>query len=696
MKRVVVGFVCVALGAGACSQSSEPAAPGVEVRMLFDRPDIYAAPFPSDDLRHADGTVDISAFPNPEQVAIVTQGTALIARDARGFASTGGVFFSLTAAIDPSRLPTMAASIAPGATAFLVGVDDAAPDRLKKYPVDVAFETDGGPFGAPNLLSLVPLQGVPLRPSTRYAAVVLKSVTDPPLAQSAAMAQIAGGTRPTPMPQAAFDEYRAALATLTSGGVAASDIAALSVFTTDAPLAAMARVTADILAHPLPVPGTFARTDMFDDYCVYQTTIGMPDYQQGTPPFDSTGGDWAFDAAGNPVVQRTEMANLVVTVPRTAQPASGFPTTVLIRTGAGGNRPLVDRGVQATNGGPPIAPGTGPALQFARAGFAGVQVDGPLGGLRNTTNGDEQFLTFNIFNPPALRDNVRESAVELVLLAHVLETLTLDTTDCPGAGAPLKLDTSRLAIMGHSMGASILPLVLAFEPMYKAAILSGAGASWIENVMYKLEPLEVRPAIELLIHYARDRRTLTAHDPLLTIVQWAAEAADSAVYASRILREPKAGESPRNIYMVQGIVDHYIMPPIANAISLSLGLDLAGDELDTMTPEIAALPHVGDMLAYSGRQHVPFPVSANFNGMATAMVRQQRSDGIEDGHEVAFQTEPPRYEYKCFLASFARGAASVPHGPGIDPPRARNHYGNLLLRKGATRASFSRCNLQLP
>ncbi len=664
LKPAVLALAVVA--AASCSSSSTPSTPGIEVRMQFERPDFYAAPFPSDDLRHADGTIDVSAFPNPEDVALVLQSKALLTRDARGFATTGGAFFTLTGTIDAARLPTMAASITADASVFLVGVDDAAPDRLKRYPVDVAFEVDGGPFGAPNMLSLVPLQGIPLRPRTRYAAVVLRRVAEPPLAPSAAMAQIARGERPSAMPQASFDEYRAALATLATSGVLATDVAALAVFTTDTPLAAMTRVRADILARPLPVPGAFARTDTFDDFCVYKTTIGMPDYQQGTPPYDSAGGDWAFDASGNPIVQRTAESNLVVTIPRVAPPASGFPATVLVRTGAGGDRPLVDRGVEAMHGGPPLAPGTGPAQQFARAGFAGVQVDGPHGGLRNVTHGDEQFLMFNIFNGAALRDNVRESAIELVLLAHVLETLTLDASDCPGVGtAPVKLDTTRLGLMGHSMGATIAPLVLAFEPRYRAAILSGAGGSWIENVMYKIKPLEVRPAIELLIHYGRDRRLLTGHDPVLTLVQWAAEPADTVVYASRILREPAAGEMPRHVLMIQGIVDHYIMPRIANALSLSAGFDLAGEELDTMTPEIANQTHLGDVLAYSGRSRIALPASANFNGAATAIVVQQREDGIEDGHEVAFQTEPPRFQYKCFLASFARGMPVVPNGAGM-------------------------------
>jgi hypothetical protein len=114
-------------------------------------------------------------------------------------------------------------------------------------------------------------------------------------------------------------------------------------------------------------------------------------------------------------------------------------------------------------------PGSGPALFFARAGFAGVSFDGPLGGLRNTTNANEDFTIFNIFNAVALRDNVRESALELILEAHLLPTMSFDASDCPGArtasgSATIHFDATHLAMMGHSMGATIAPLAVALEP----------------------------------------------------------------------------------------------------------------------------------------------------------------------------------------------------------------------------------------
>ena len=62
-----------------------------------------------------------------------------------------------------------------------------------------------------------------------------------------------------------------------------------------------------------------------------------------------SGGMWEFDTAGKPILQRTETAGVIVTVPRGPMPAQGWPIVHFIRTGGGGNRPLVDRGPQAAN-----------------------------------------------------------------------------------------------------------------------------------------------------------------------------------------------------------------------------------------------------------------------------------------------------------------------------------------------------------
>src|SRR5215468_4218974 len=97
----------------------------VEVRMDFTRAGgFYDAPFPSTELQLESGHVDVSRFPNPDRVPIVDQTLALIARDANGFALTGGIYFSLSGAIDRTRLPDVNGSRAPNARVFLISVDD--------------------------------------------------------------------------------------------------------------------------------------------------------------------------------------------------------------------------------------------------------------------------------------------------------------------------------------------------------------------------------------------------------------------------------------------------------------------------------------------------------------------------------------------------------------------------------------------
>ncbi len=662
--RTVLAAWCALLAVGC---RGVEAVPGTQVKMRFARAGLYDAPFPSDDLRRADGTVALELFPNPKKVELIAQALTLLGRDAHGFSTTGGVFFQLSGPLAGPSLPDLKGTVEKDAAIFLTSVDPTSRDFRVHLPIEVAFHEDGGPFGGPNLLSLLPLQGRPLLPNTRYAAVVLRKLNDAqarPLGVSLEMAKLAAGIRPEGMTEEAFAEYSIALLELTRSGT--TDLAGMAVFTTDDPTASFKRVKDDVLSRPLPVPGPFTLTDTFDEFCVFSSTIPMPVYQAGVPPYLSSGGRWVVDRQGIPQVQQTQTARVVVSVPRATIPSSGLPVTVFLRTGGGGDRPLVDRGRHAVAGGAAIVPGSGPALQFARAGFAGVMVDGPHGGPRNVTGGDEQLLMFNMFNAGALRDNIRQSALEIVVMAHVLEGVSFDATSCPGARTPsgsatVSFDINKMALMGHSMGSTIGPLVLANEPRFRAAVLSGAGASWIENILYKIKPLEVRPLAEVLIGYSGEGRILTAEDPVMSLVQWAAEPADPQVYARRIVQDPVAGESPRHVLMFQGLVDHYILPRIANAMSLSLGLDLAGDNFDAVAQTGLPLQTpLAEVLGYVGRARIALPASGNIVGPTTAVVVQHPEDGLEDGHEIVYQTEAARREYRCFLQSFAQGIPRVP------------------------------------
>ena len=300
------------------------------------------------------------------------------------------------------------------------------------------------------------------------------------------------------------------------------------------------------------------------------------------------GGDWVFDASGNPVLQRMEEANFVVTIPRQPMPAAGYPTVVLSRTGAGGNRPLVDRGVAATNGGPPIMPGTrpGPLLRHGRLRRlrdrrparrpAQPHQRATRTSPSSTSATPSRCATTSASRPPSWPSRRTSST-----------TSRVDVSDCPGAVAPgnmARFDTGTMALMGHSMGATISPLTLAFEPRFQVGLLSGCGRELDRERHLQAAP-GPRPRPRRGPRRRRRQRATTS--PSTTRCSPSSSGRSSP--PTRRSTRAASPSSPRrraraHVLMMQGIVDHYIMPPIADATSLSLGLDLAGPELDDHRP----------------------------------------------------------------------------------------------------------------
>ncbi len=649
----------IALGLGSCD---EPDAPGPTPSMRFELAGVpFAAPFPSEHLRRDDGSIDLSAY-RRERPTIVRQVFDALT-PMRGFGTTSGVELAFEDAIDRADLPTGVVQ-SDDALVQLVVVDPRDPSRLgERAPIRLFFQEDGGPFGGTNVLTALPVQGIPLRAETLYALVVLRGIRTTSGAlfgRAPALDALERHARPDGLGDDAWLAYQSAYEALGSVGIEARAVIGMAVFRTQDPVAGMRRAV-ETTDRALDPSGPFEPAEVFDDYCVFRTTIAMPVYQEGEPPYASAGGEWRWGERGLEL-DHEEQANLVVTLPRRPMPASGFPLTVLIRTGAGGDRPLVDRGRHAVAHGEAIEPGTGPARDFARVGWAGLSVDGPHGGLRNVTGGDEQFLVFNIQNPTALRDNLRQSALELVLLARSLDRFRVDATSCPGLEASeVRFDASRVALLGHSMGASIAPLAAAFEPIYRGLILSGAGASWIENILHKESPIATRPLAESLLGYGRSGTTLTDADPILNRLQWAGEEADAAVYAALLGRDAAPGDA-RHVLMFQGIVDTYIPPQVANALTIALGIDVAGDVIDRSAPRLTGIESVLDVLPLSGRADIPYPAHANLAlplQRVTAILAQHPGDDVEDGHEVMWQTEPPRAQIRCFLESFDDDAPTV-------------------------------------
>ena len=618
---------------GDAADSGAPGAPPGPTLRLDWEAGLYAAPFPSDRRRKADGTVDLSRAPTREQAAIVGQVHALLDGEETGFSRTGGVFFPFDRPLSSAGLPTLAETKEPGAAVALVVVDEGHEADGQMIPVHVQVEADGGPLGGQNLLSLVPLQGVVLPEDARMVALATRALLGE------------DGRALSPAPDLA--EHAEVVEVLGERGWPAEELAALTVFTTAAPAAQVAAWMARVRGTGLETAEALELVEVFDAFCVYEGVLDIPVYQSGTPPYASAGGD--IDLAGDAPLA-TQAGRVWWTVPRQPLPEEA-PAVVFVRTGGGGDRPLIDRGIRTVPGVDEPA-GRGLAMELAQQGLVGVSWDGPLGGLRNVTGGDEQFLVFNVQNPGALRGNLLQSALELVLLPDWLAAQRLDTGDCPGASAELALDADALGLFGHSMGATIAPVGAANAEAYGALVLSGAGASWIENVVYKELPVPVRAVSEAMLDYAAADHSLDRHDPFLSLLQWAGELGDPPIHTAAVVARGT------HVLMQQGIVDHYILPPIANGASLALRLDLAGPALDAAHAELQAHAPAAEVLPLVGRGSVALPASGNREGV-TALVLQVAQDEVEDGHEVGFQVQAARDRTAAFFAAHAAGETPV-------------------------------------
>ena len=591
--------------------------------------ELYAHAWPDERLRAPDGRLSLESFPTGTGAPIREQSLTAL-RDAEGFGLSSAVFFPIDRPLDPSSLPTVEESASESASVFVIDVDETSDGFGRRAPLDVRQIHDAGPFGGTDLLVALPFPGVPLRPNTLYAAVVTTAVRD------AAGQPLSASPDESPTPA-----HQAAARALVRLGVPADSIAARAVFVTGDPVSGLRAAVAQVLAAPRPTLERPVLVEEYETFCVYRSSVDMPVFQSGAPPYLQSGGGWVRGPDGALALQRRMDSRVWITVPRT--PAERYPTAIMVRAGGGGDRPLIDRGTRDAQGN--SDPGTGIAQELARAAYVGLSVDGPLGGLRNTGGWDEQTAVFNMLNPIALRDNVRQTALELALFAHLLEDLEIDGADCVGASAQITLDPEPVLI-GHSTGATIAPLAAAVEPRFSALVMSGAGSSWIRQVVHKQSPVALRPVMETLVGYW-PRYSLHEHDPILSLMQWAGEPAEPAVYASAL--------ADRDVLVFQGVVDTYIPPPISNPTVMSLALDLAGDALDGELPYRTAAVDLGLI----GRETLSLPIRANRGGH-TRVVVQHPADGIEDGHEVLFQQPAARRQLRCFLETLVDGAPTVP------------------------------------
>jgi len=162
-----------------------------------------------------------------------------------GFGTSSAIYFFFDGPLDPASLPASPV-LAPSLSDSVFCADVAT---LTPVPLLIKFDVDSR---IPNTLAVLPFPGRPLKPKTRYACVVRATVTGGgnPVEASADWTSVRDGASANTDADAIFDPVVTALG---GAGVPASDIAGMTVFTTEATTDDLVKIR-DVVLPGLPVP----------------------------------------------------------------------------------------------------------------------------------------------------------------------------------------------------------------------------------------------------------------------------------------------------------------------------------------------------------------------------------------------------------------------------------------------------------
>lgn len=669
MRRRLWGVVC-ALALVGCSDAED----GNDGASLFVVPDDLALlseesffdhPWPSDFRRDADGTLHVAGYPNPRFKPILEEYIDSMAGVLPGFSPVAAGYLRFRVAVDPASLPAdPLASVDASSSVQLIDVDPASPQRGTRRLIDVRFIADPGVYWAENTLAWMPALGHPLRPNTRYAAVVTRS------------AQSAKGSALTPSPtlrevlglepargarKALASAWADAIDELDAVGVARSQIAHLAVFTTDDPMGDAAAIRDWVVSgYPAPVvrPGTWVAKDQVATVMdVYEATYGpSPDFQAGDIPFANAGdgGALSFDASGTPVVQREFDLRFALAVPALKScpmPAAGYPI-VLYAHGTGGNyRSMIG--------------GNREAQALAKRCIATMGIDQIFHGTRpGAGKGNVEVLFFNVQNPIAARANGPQSAIDVVQQARLFtESKIVVPASVSRSGQEIRFDGSRLGFFGHSQGGLNGPMYLAIDDSARGGVLSGSGSMISITLLEKTEPVNIVALVQsIFLGLTQDEiAELSPLHPAMSLAQTIVDPTDPIHYVTHIVRAPRSGFSPKSVLMTEGVNpdgtgDSYTPPHGTEVQSVALGLPL-------MQPVIHPIAE----LAYTDLPPVTIPpggLSGNLaDGAASGVLAQWPATKASDGHFVIYGIPAAMAQ----AAGFVRGFMDEPAGR-VPPP----------------------------
>lgn len=666
MRAAVLLGLATAFVTAACGDDGAPAPTayfdltGSLDTSVSDGSVFWNTPWPSDLRLAPSGGPDITGYPNPRHIPILNSLLDTVSVR-KGWPVMSIAYFRFTAPI-PDRAITDVIAPADDAPILLLDVDPASPERGTRFPI-VARTLPKDTYVPEDLLAVAPRPGIVLRANTRYAYVV-RTAFAPGFSPAPGIRDLAAGKTPSGAWGAAAAALFAPLwDTLDQQGLARTDVIVATVFTTGDEVArAHARSEAIRAAyHPTIDNLALVGGNTYDGFCHLAGTITMPQFQHGTPPWD-TDGHFVLDGNDVPMKQADMTIPLQITIPKTAMPASGWPLYQFFHGSGGLSTGLVDLGHSPDSGDHPEA-GKGPGYVVAHHGLAAVSAALPLNPERYVGATDYQYL--NISNLSAFPPTFQQGMYEQRLLTDAMIALQIPDSVLAGCGnvAPPGgkhvFDAAKLVAGGQSMGGMYTNLIGAIEPRFGALVPTGAGGFW--NLMI-LQTAIIPGALDLLsTALSVDPLELTFVHPGLNAMAMGWEIAEPLAYMARLGRRPLDTFPIRHVYEPVGKGDTYFPTDVYDAAALAYGNQEAVNPVWPSMQGVLALDKLDTLAGYN--------VHGNRDGK-TRVVVQFEGDGLIDAHYIYRQLDSVKHQYGCFLESYLRdGVPTVPSPTGalFDP-----------------------------
>ena len=603
--------------------------PGAVPRYEPDGAELTATPWPTDRLRAADGTLDLTTFPNPDEIGLLTTYLDYATEALRGYGANGSVYFELDGAVDLDSLPDPQTSMEwPKASALLVNVSADSDHFGEQLPLVFDFYGGGDdPYQRANTLSLRPVFGFPLEEGETCCALLTRAVLDVDgrhLAPAPAFVE-ALETAPDLAPLRDWLPHSLLLA---------EDLAAATCFTTDEPTLELRRVREHLHTVPAPAIKEVAYVGKTGVFHEFQGIYVAPNFQAGDKPYEFEGGQLEFDADGAPIVQLDEEIRFLLMVPTAYEmPEGGWPV-VLYSHGTTGDFTTCKSGAVSV------------ASDVLKEGAAMICIDQPLHGARGDESWNIQFLSFNVANPYSGRMSFRQAAIDIMSLARMVAAdsfaLPVGTTDFD---EDVRLDPAEIHFFGHSHGGLAGAIAFGVEPELDSGVLSGAGGVLVETILLRKYVVfggtDIKTGVALLLGIPIDE--LDSFHPTMSLVQMLVDATDPVNYA-RYWLDPLPGGNAKHVFVTEGTLDEDTPYVTTNALTAAAGV-----------PLIAPVQQPSLAHTLRGLPTLELPVGSNIvtatGEKRTAGLRQWVGD-----HFVVFTVTEARELWKGFFRSIRYGA----------------------------------------